>query len=219
MSRSYDDYPDEPEDLLRRDLDAADLSRIADNDPSGLTGIYNRYLPDIRSYAYRHSDSPEAAEDLVQDTFTNFYRNQLNPDNKQVDAYDERGGVPAFLTRIATNKHTDNIRVGKRRPVAPDSDTVDKSDTHLFMSEPVIPEQAALDRIESEALNDAINQLPPKQRGAVVGRFIKGLSGREIAEEMGGSEITARTNQRRGLERLRGILGGSALDPNVDDEY
>jgi RNA polymerase sigma factor (sigma-70 family) len=50
---------------------------------------------------------------------------------------------------------------------------------------------------------DAVRGLPPKQRSAIVQRYLLDRPYAEIAAVMGSSEDTARQNVRAGLQRLR----------------
>ncbi len=49
----------------------------------------------------------------------------------------------------------------------------------------------------------AVHSLPPKQRGAVLLRFVGDLSHREIAAALGSSEEAARRSLADGLAKLR----------------
>jgi len=49
----------------------------------------------------------------------------------------------------------------------------------------------------------AVRSLPPKQRAAVVHRYVFDLAYREIGERMGVTEEAARQNVSAGLRRLR----------------
>jgi len=94
-----------------------------------------------------------------------------------------------FLT-IARNKALDSHRARARRPVPvpdPDAQAVD----------PPAVEGA------DEELWSAVRALPPKQRAAVVLRFVNDLSHREIARVLDSSEAAARQNLREGLSKLR----------------
>ena len=70
------------------------------------------------------------------------------------------------------------------------------------------PEVAHHDRERSdETLWERVATLPPKQRSAVVQRYILDRPYAEIAEVIGSSEEAARQNVRAGLQRLRQLVG------------
>jgi RNA polymerase sigma factor (sigma-70 family) len=67
---------------------------------------------------------------------------------------------------------------------------------------PEVPHLDA-DRLIDVELWDAVRRLPPKQRSAVVQRYLLDRPYAEIAAVIGASEDAARQNVRAGLQRLR----------------
>jgi RNA polymerase sigma-70 factor (sigma-E family) len=66
--------------------------------------------------------------------------------------------------------------------------------------------QVADDSDTDEALRAALHRVPYKRRAALVLRYYVGLSDREIAETLGCSEVTVRSQIHRGLATLRTLL-------------
>lgn len=68
-----------------------------------------------------------------------------------------------------------------------------------------LPDVAHLDRdrVGDAELWDVVRRLPPKQRSAVVQRYLLDRPYAEIAEVIGATEAAARQNVRAGLQRLR----------------
>jgi len=127
---------------------------------------------------------PHDAEDCFQETFLAALR--AYP--KLRDASNLRG----WLLTIAHRKAMDHHRSRVKRP------------------EPVgeIPEGAGEHVPEAEpALWDAVRALPPRQRTAIVARYVGDLSYREVASIAGGSEEAARRNAADGLATLREAWG------------
>ena len=93
-----------------------------------------------------------------------------------------------FFT-IAHRKVIDQARQRVRQPV-PAADP------------PEVPEFDADTLVDAE-LWDAVRRLPPKQRSAVVQRYLLDRPYAEIAAVIGSSEDAARQNVRAGLQRLR----------------
>ncbi|MGH9288691.1 MAG: RNA polymerase sigma factor, partial [Acidimicrobiales bacterium] len=67
---------------------------------------------------------------------------------------------------------------------------------------PEVPQLDADALVDAE-LWDAVRRLPPKQRSAVVQRYLLDRPYAEIAAVIGSSEDAARQNVRAGLQRLR----------------
>lgn len=63
-----------------------------------------------------------------------------------------------------------------------------------------------------DELWSAVGDLPPKQRSAVVQRYLLDRPYAEIAEVIGSSEEAARQNVRAGLQRLRQVVTKEEVD-------
>ena len=127
---------------------------------------------------------PQDAEDCFQETFLAALR--AYP--KLRDASNLR----AWLLTIAHRKAMDHHRARAKGPAVVDS----------------VPERATAPGPEPEpALWDAVRSLPPKQRTAIVARYVGDLSYREVARIAGGTEEAARRNAADGLANLREAWG------------
>ena len=73
----------------------------------------------------------------------------------------------------------------------------------LPTAEPPTPVHVDRDGLVDAELWAAVRRLPPKQRSAVVQRYLLDRPYAEIAEVIGASEAAARQNVRAGLQRLR----------------
>jgi RNA polymerase sigma factor (sigma-70 family) len=127
---------------------------------------------------------PTDADDCLQETFMAALR-----------AYPRlRHGenLRAWLYTIAQRKATDVGRRAARRPTRP----LDGAE----------PEPVAAHEPADEALWGSVRTLPPRQRDAVVQRFVLDLAYAQIAERMGTSEEAARQNVSAGLRRLRATV-------------
>jgi RNA polymerase sigma-70 factor (ECF subfamily) len=151
------------------------------------------YQAEIYRYALQLTRNPTDADDLFQETMLKAYR-----------AFDRLNGEAnhrAWLYRIATNTLLDGRRrAGRERPLDP------VIDDHLAT---VSPDQAAsIDArdllIEVQA---AIQDLPPKQRAALVMRKYHGIDYGQIAEALKTSEGAARADVYEGLRKLRARFG------------
>jgi RNA polymerase sigma factor (sigma-70 family) len=97
--------------------------------------------------------------------------------------------LKGWLLTIAHNKALDHHRARLRRAVPAED-----------VEPPPAPDGA---HVRDDALWDAVHALPPKQRGAVLLRFVGDLSHREIAAALGSSEEAARRSLADGLAKLR----------------
>ena len=123
---------------------------------------------------------PHEADDCLQETLIAALR-----------AYPrlrEGSNVRAWLFAIARNKALDEHRSRVRRPVP--------------VAEAERGSVATADEPDEE-LWAAVRELPPKQRAAVVLRFVNDLPHRDIARVLDCSEAAARRSLHEGLARLR----------------
>lgn len=67
------------------------------------------------------------------------------------------------------------------------------------------------------AVTDALAQLAPRQRQAVVLRYYLGLSARQTAEAMESTEGAVRVQTHRALGRLRELMGGHETTEETPD--
>jgi RNA polymerase sigma factor (sigma-70 family) len=124
---------------------------------------------------------PSEAEDCLQETFMSALR--AYPRLRHGD------NLRAWLYTIAHRKATDVIRRSTRRPTR----TLDG----------VEPVSAPSADLADDGLWRTVRGLPPKQRVAIVHRFVLDLAYAEIGERMGTSEEAARQNVSAALRRLR----------------
>jgi RNA polymerase sigma factor (sigma-70 family) len=150
-------------------------------------------LPPFQTAIEEHRDAvsrflaatmgPQEAEDALQETLIAALRAypRLRPGSN----------LRAWFLTIARNKALDSFRARSRRPVPvpePDAGSVDGP---------------AADGEADPELWAAVRALPPKQRAAVVLRFVNDLSHREIARVLDSSEAAARRSLHEGLSKLR----------------
>mgnify|MGYP002621826940 CR=1 FL=1 len=110
--------------------------------------------------------------------------------------------ISTWAYRVVVNLCTDRLRARSRRPqIAIDG-----------ISEPTSLEASAIDRMSdaerAAALEDALSQLPDRQRQAVVLRHIEGFTNPEIAAimEIGVEAVESLT--ARGKRALTAVLAG-----------
>lgn len=126
------------------------------------------------------SVGPVDAEDCFQETVVAALR--AYPRLRHTE------NLRGWLLTIAHRKALDHHRARSRRAVP-------VADLDAGRAEP--------DPTTDDGLWSAVHELPPKQRGAVLLRFVGDLSHREIATALGSSEEAARRALADGLAKLR----------------
>jgi RNA polymerase sigma factor (sigma-70 family) len=147
--------------------------------------LLDEHAPDLHRFLVA-SVGPHDGADCFQETVISALR--AYPDLRHDD------NLRGWLFTIAHRKVVDHARrVGR---------------TALPMADP--PEVGVADdgpRLDDAALLTAVRELPPKQRTAVVQRYLLDRPYAEVAAVVGCSEDAARQNVRAGLQRLRQELG------------
>lgn len=138
------------------------------------------------------------AEDVTQESFVAAYR--------AIGTYRGEGSLQGWLLRIATRQAF--RRLAQRRPTA-DITAVPEPFLADSRTDPPGVLVAAERRDELRA---AVQALPDPYREIVALRFFAELSLAEVADATHRPINTVKTQLRRGLERLRPVLG----DPGTD---
>lgn len=148
--------------------------------------------------AFRLSGNQHDAEDLTQETFMRVFRSLKNY---------QPGTFEGWLHRITTNLFLDMVRHrGKIRMEALPEDYERVPGTDMT------PEQAYTVANLDPALQEALDELSPDFRVAVILCDVVGLSYDEIAETLGVKMGTVRSRIHRGRTQLRASLEIAAQD-------
>ena len=172
--------------------DDALLGRYAAGDPSAARLLVDRLAPRILRLARRLLQDQAEAEDVTQEAMLRLW--QIAP------RWQAGGAQPStWLHRVAVNLATDRLR--RRRGV--DFDAIDEPDDPA----PAAVE-AMIDDERRRALDEALAELPERQRVAVVLRHLEGLTNPEIGAAMGIGVEAVESLTARGKRRLAQLLSG-----------
>lgn len=173
----------------------------------------------VYNFGYSLTRNQAAAEDLVQETYLNAYRN--------FDGFRVGTNCKAWLFKICKNHFIDDFRARKRRPVHQEVDTAEPAELDRPLDIRVLQQSSAEGRafekheIENESLfldlfGDEINrflkELPEEFRKSLLLCDLEGFRYEEIAELMGTPIGTVRSRISRGRALLRSRLEGYAKE-------
>ena len=148
-------------------------------------------IPALRRLAYSLCGDEHRADDIVQQTITKLYtRWRRARAAASLDRYVRTMLVRAYL---------DEKRLGWSLRV------------RLSATLPDRPAPAGPDLDDRAVLRAALAQLPRRQQAVVVLRFVCDLSVNEVAETLGCSPGTVKSQTSHGLAALRRRLGAEAL--------
>ena len=176
--------------------DQALLARVSGGDAAALRTLYDVCAGRAMSIAYRVLGSRSEAEEVVQETFVQVWR--------QAASYDAgRGGAMAWIATIVRSRALDRLRsrAASERAVARSEDDPDAQPTA-----PAPAEVAAQRELRAQVMA-ALAALPVEQRSAIELAYYEGLSHSEIAARLGDPLGTVKTRVRLGLAKLASVLG------------
>jgi RNA polymerase sigma-70 factor, ECF subfamily len=165
-----------------------------------------QHLDALYRTALRMTRNPSDAEDLVQDALVRAFR--------FYDRFEPGTNFRAWLFKILTNTYINTYRRKHGRPQ--ESSLEDTEDFFLYNQlsddgERVTDvENTVLDRLGADAIQRAIDQLPPQFRTTVQLSDVEGLSYAEVAEATGVAKGTVMSRLFRGRRLLQRALWDQA---------
>lgn len=185
-------------DTAGAELDRRIVRRMAGGDHLALGELYDRHARLLFSLALRIVREPSDAEDVLQEAFSQVWR--------QAKRFEEgRGTVVGWLVTVTRSRALDRLRHRRTQPGGiADFDRIAEAlpdparalDLHLVTSE------------AAERVRQALAALPDDQRIPLELAYYEGLSQSEIAEKLQTPLGTIKTRMRQALRRLRDALEG-----------
>ena len=179
--------------------DAEVMLRAKAGDESAFAYLVQKYRRAMVGFMYRMSHNAAAAEDLAQEVFLRVYRSR--------SSYEASAKFTTWLYRIATNLAVNYARDTRHeRPEVtrsldePDEETGTTLDPQ---DRAATAEQSLLRRERMAAIRAKVQELPERQRIAVVMHKYQLMDYREIAKVLKLSESATKSLLFRAYETLR----------------
>lgn len=192
-----------PYDAMNDRGDEELLLAFAGGDAAAARALTGRLGPRVFSHAMRMLGDRAEAEDVAQDALLKLWR--IAPGWRVGEAK-----VTTWLYRVTANLCIDRMR--KRRN-GPDLDAVPELADEAPSAAKRLQQNA-----RAEALQNALNDLPDRQRQAVILRHIEGLSNPEIGEIMDIGPRAVESLTARGKRALEVILSGRRSELGYEDD-
>jgi RNA polymerase sigma-70 factor, ECF subfamily len=173
------------------DLELAARCRAGDAD--AFEELYRQHARRLFSLVMRMVGSAEDAEDLVQEVFLQAHR--------KLAGFRGESTLGTWLYRLTMNHCLDHLR-GRQAKMSRATGSLDDEDAIEPMAPaPMVPQ--AISRLDLER---AIDALPPGSRAAFLLHDVEGFEHREIADILGISEGTSKSQVHKARLKLRTLL-------------
>lgn len=186
---------DVPEDLVKR---------CRQGDQDAFDELFRLLHEDLHRWLYSLLRNDEDAQEALQECFVRIYRHlHLLQDDRK---------FAGWVGRLVVNQaNTYRTRAGRTRMESlEDGLEVEEERLPIQGRSAENPREVAERGEVFELVNAAVQELPPRQRTAVLLFDVKGFSIREIAEQLGCSQGVVKFNIFQGRRKLRARLGALA---------
>lgn len=169
--------------------------------------LFRKYYRKMLTVCYRYTSDKDTASEIVQEGFIKIF--------DKLHTFDFKGSFEGWIKRIISNNAIDYIRKTKKFPDLVENETFfknevdDKQETEEYESELTIKADVAM---------EAITQLSPQYRTVFNMYVIEEYSHKEIAEILGISEGTSKSNLAKAKANLRKIID-TKLEKNYSNEF
>jgi RNA polymerase sigma-70 factor, ECF subfamily len=171
------------------------MSAVAAGDVGAFGEIVARHQTHAYRAAFRYLGSSEDAQDVAQEAFLRLW--------SAAPRYVSSASLRTYLFRIVSNLCTDRFRRRKCESLEGGPEPVDAARS---------PMEQLMHREREKAIREALAEIPPRQRMAIVLRHFEGMSYGEIAEVLSTSAKGVEGLLERGRDGLLKNLA-SLLEP------
>ena len=173
-------------------------ARLIARDDGALCEMYDQFGSYIYGLAARVIGDRRAAEDVTQDVFLSLW--------ERPEAFEpERGRLRTFVGTLAHRRAIDHVRreEARRRRTARDAAGI--------LPIPDVDE-LAMAIVTAEQVRAEVEKLPAEQREAIELAYFDGPTYRQVADELGIPEGTAKSRMRLGLRRIADALAAQGVE-------
>lgn len=158
--------------------------------------LVQRYQAPLLRYVSRLGADPEAAKDVVQESFIKAYTN--------LHDFETSRSFSAWIYRIAHNQAMDHFRRQRNRPQL--RELPDDTRSLETIADELDIERELDARLEAERIGAALKQVSPRYVEVLMLRFFEEKSYDEIADILHMPPGTVSTYLTRGKAELRALL-------------
>jgi RNA polymerase sigma factor (sigma-70 family) len=173
------------------------------NDRRSQEAVFKLFYGKMMVVCMRYTNDRDTAQEVLQEGFMKVF--------EKLAAFDYKGSFEGWVRRIVANTAIDSIRRSKKNPILTDNDNDFKIGGENPMEE---RETFELGEIKAEMAMAAIQKLSPAYRTVFNLYVLEEYSHKEIAEMLGVSEGTSKSNLAKAKMNLQKILNQQFM--NID---
>ncbi len=176
------------------------LRRVSGGDAGGLEFLVARYQRKAVQTAFLITHDEALAEDVAQDVFARLLL------EKRIRHYDPRRPFEPYLMSSVVHAALNALEKTARWQALPEEEGAEARLVELLRGATSVEEQAELAGMR-RAIFQALGELSPRQRAAVVQRYYLEMSEQEMSAALGAAPGTVKWLLNAARARLRGLLG------------
>ena len=162
-------------------------------DRSAQKCLYELYSSKMYALAYRYARDPMDSEDILVTSFTKVF--------DKIGQFKQEGSFEGWIRRIVVNEALTHIRKSRSMYLETDLEEADREPDYSQLA----------DHLEEEDLMNMIKELPTGYRIVFNMYALDGYSHKEIADHLGISENTSKSQLSRARTYLQKMLADPAL--------
>lgn len=166
------------------------VKKCLEKDPLAQKQLFDIYAKKMMGVCIRYSQDQEEAQDVLQMGFIKVF--------EKLHMYSSEGSLEGWIRKVIVNTALDNIRKNKKFN---DNVELDKVDFHLQTYS-----ESGLDSLSAADLLNIIQKMPTGFRTVFNLYAIEGYSHKEIAEQLGISVSTSKSQYSRAKVHLQKII-------------
>ncbi len=173
------------------------------NDRRSQEAIFKLFYGKMMVVCMRYTNDKDTAQEVLQEGFMKVF--------EKLGAFDYKGSFEGWVRRIVANTAIDAIRRSKKNPILTDND----NDFKIGGENPMEKQETIeLGELKAEMAMEAIQKLSPAYRTVFNLYVLEEYSHKEIAEMLGISEGTSKSNLAKAKMNLQKILNKQFM--NID---
>jgi RNA polymerase sigma factor (sigma-70 family) len=150
--------------------------------------LYERFAPKMFGVCLRYASNNEEAEDILQEGFIKVF--------KKIGSYRSEGSFEGWIRRIFVNTAIEHFR--RKTHLQPITEKEESTVEGKYLS--------VLDTLAEKDIVQLVQQLSPGYRTVFNMYVIEGYSHKQIAEELGISEGTSKSQLSRAKQILQELV-------------